>query len=197
MSQSLLEKLILSLSKVLPCYYVRVTFATMCILAFHGFLRIGEICVKTNTLAQSVIQFEDVRLVKQRGDVIGVEIYLRKFKHSQNAVTLLLPKQQSDYLCPVTTTELYLSLVKHGQGPFFQLLDGSPITYSFFSKHLNTVVSFLGLNPVQYTSHSFRIGAATHAASKGLSDDEIKRLGRWKSKAFQNYIRMPVLTYGH
>jgi hypothetical protein len=41
--------------------------------------------------------------------------------------------------------------------------------------------------------HSFRIGAATAAAIQGASDEDIQRMGRWKSQAFKRYIRIPVL----
>jgi hypothetical protein len=44
-----------------------------------------------------------------------------------------------------------------------------------------------------YKAHSFRIGAATHAASRGYSDQDIQIMGRWHSDAFKKYIRIPVL----
>ncbi len=40
-----------------------------------------------------------------------------------------------------------------------------------------------------FSSHSFRIGAATSAAQKGLTKHQIQTLGRWSSEAFQSYIR--------
>lgn len=44
-----------------------------------------------------------------------------------------------------------------------------------------------------YTAHSFRIGADTHAASRGYSDQDIQIMGRSHSDAFKTYIRIPVL----
>lgn len=40
-----------------------------------------------------------------------------------------------------------------------------------------------------YNTHSFRIGAATVARNAGMSIVDIKSLGRWKSDAYQHYIR--------
>ena len=40
-----------------------------------------------------------------------------------------------------------------------------------------------------FRSHSFRIGAATWLASKGVLDEAIKHMGRWSSNAFKRYIR--------
>ncbi|OCT97217.1 hypothetical protein XELAEV_18009446mg [Xenopus laevis] len=42
-------------------------------------------------------------------------------------------------------------------------------------------------------SHSFRIGAATEAARLGLSEAVVKRIGRWESRRFKNYVR-PTLV---
>ena len=42
-----------------------------------------------------------------------------------------------------------------------------------------------------FSSHSFRIGAATIAACNGIPDHLIQALGRWTSNAYQLYIRTP------
>ena len=41
-----------------------------------------------------------------------------------------------------------------------------------------------------YTGHSFRIGAATSAAARGVPLAVIQHMGRWKPNAFQHYIRL-------
>lgn len=66
-------------------------------------------------------------------------------------------------------------------GPLFQFLDDCPVSYSFVSK---------SLDPKQYKGHSFRIGAATHAAQVGFSENAIQNMGRWKSDAVKRYIRI-------
>ena len=54
---------------------------------------------------------------------------------------------------------------------------------------LGRCVSFAGLPLQCYTSHSFRIGAATSAAMGGYSDSQIQVIGRWTSHTFHSYRR--------
>ena len=48
-----------------------------------------------------------------------------------------------------------------------------------------------GVDNSCYLGHSFRSGAATTAAEQGIGEATIKTLGRWKSSAYQVYIKTP------
>ena len=48
-----------------------------------------------------------------------------------------------------------------------------------------------GVNQAHYSSHSFRIGAATTAAAARLPASLIKTLGHWKSSAYESYVQFP------
>ena len=43
-----------------------------------------------------------------------------------------------------------------------------------------------------YNAHSFRNGVATTARKANIPDMIIKMLGRWKSDAYQSYIKTPL-----
>ena len=55
---------------------------------------------------------------------------------------------------------------------------------------LKDVAQLAGFDQKRIKSHSFRIGAATTAAGLGFSEDQITRMGRWRSEAVQKYIRI-------
>ena len=81
---------------------------------------------------------------------------------------------------------LFYFLVARGdsQGAIFIQDDGSPVSRSWFSTQLSSAIKLCGLNPSVYKGHSFRIGAASHAAERGTSDAQIRILGRLKSNNF-------------
>ena len=54
---------------------------------------------------------------------------------------------------------------------------------------LRTMVASVGRDPTQFALHSGRIGGATQLAAQGMSDLQIQRAGRWKSRAFMVYVR--------
>lgn len=54
---------------------------------------------------------------------------------------------------------------------------------------LRMMVTCAGGNPAHFALHSGRIGGATQLAAQGLSELQIQRAGRWKSRAFMVYVR--------
>ena len=87
----------------------------------------------------------------------------------------------------------YLAMRGSRPGALFITVDGTPVCRSYFANQFSSAIQFCGLSPSVYKGHSFLIGAASHAADKGLSDAQFRLLGRRKSNAFQKYLRMPSL----
>ena len=77
------------------------------------------------------------------------------------------------------------------EGPLFIFRDGCFLTRQHLVRYVREVLDSVGEDQSQYCSHSFRIGAATAAAERGLEDSVIKTLGRWRSLADLEYIRIP------
>ena len=81
-----------------------------------------------------------------------------------------------------------------GEGPFFTFADGSYLTRERFVREVRAALAHAGVDCSAYAGHSFRIGAATTAARRGVPDSMIKMLGRWESSAYSLYVRTPRET---
>ena len=93
-------------------------------------------------------------------------------------------------LCAVHALMAYLSLRGKAPGPLFLLASGQPLSRALLTDWLRQIFSTAGIEG-NFSSHSFRIGAATVAARNGIPDHLIQALGRWTSNAYQLYIRTP------
>ena len=94
-------------------------------------------------------------------------------------------------VCPVAALMRYLAVRPPGDGQLFVWENSRPLTRTTFVTHLRRGLQSAGLDMSQFSGHSLRIGAATSAAAAGVPDHLIKTLGRWRSEAYQLYIRTP------
>lgn len=181
----ILQQIIAALDHTVSQYSLRLLLRALFLLAFHAFLRLGEITVKSLKAKNCVLQRSDVTFSK--GPSRAVQIIMRDYKTNKHHTPLIISVQacpDSTY-CPVTALFNYIQWYKHTTGPLFQTIDGLPVTYSMVTSQLKSAIQFIGLSPEQFKGHSFRIGAATHAASMGFSDQVIQKMGRWNSDAFK------------
>ena len=77
-----------------------------------------------------------------------------------------------------------------GPGPLFLCQNGQPLSRTLLTNWLRQIMASAGISG-NFSSHSFRICSATVAGRNGISDHLIQELWRWKSNAFQSYIRTP------
>ncbi|CAF1245868.1 unnamed protein product [Didymodactylos carnosus] len=70
----------------------------------------------------------------------------------------------------------------------FILPDGSILDRYLLINHLTRLLDSLGYNPLHYSGHSFRIGAATSAARARVPTYLIKLLGRWSTESYRRYF---------
>ena len=95
-------------------------------------------------------------------------------------------------LCPVAAYMLaYLACRWPWSGFLFRFSDGSPLTREHMCMELWKVLQYIG--GMNTSGHSFRIGGATVAAHRGISDS-LKTFGRGKSAAFMEYTRTDIAT---
>ena len=188
-TQAILNQLVDSTQYISISYYDRLLTSAMYLLAFHAFLRIGEIAAATPAQSSTVLQFSQIAVTSSDCSVV-----FHTYKHySGPPVTLSVPAHADSALCPVKAMRLYIAVRGNSPGPLFMFPGGAPVSKSFFSVQLKKSLTWAGLPHGSYKGHSFRIGAATTAAMRGMSDEEIQRMGRWKSQAFRKYIRITML----
>ena len=122
---------------------------------------------------------------------IAIKIKASKTDQERQGTTVYLNSTGCD-LCPVAAVLDYLKIRGPRPGILFIHKNGGALTRSQLVKGIRKMLeAYSDINPRNYNSHSLRIGAATIAASTGVPETDIKRLGRWKSTAYQLYIRPP------
>lgn len=155
--------------------------------AFFGFLRVSEFTCPGTFDPSRHLGFCDVQLDPSG----GYRLLLKQSKtdpFGRGCTVYLGPSGRP--ICPVAALSRYLSFRGSAPGPLFVLRDGRPLTPSIVNSWLRSILSSAGVHG-NYSSHSFRIGAATSAALAGVPDHLIQALGRWSSDAYLRYIRTP------
>ena len=164
-----------------------------CCLGFFGFLHSGEFTAKSDRDVDpsSTLMLSDVSLDdRENPRLICVHIKQSKNDQFRAGVRIYLGRTGS-HLCPVTAILNYLAVRSREEDPLFVFSDGRYLSRQRLVSHLQTALRSCGIDPCLYTGHSFRIGAATTAASVGIEDSVIQMLGRWRSAAFLRYVRTP------
>lgn len=163
------------------------------LLCFFGFLRSGEVCTPSEKsfdegshLTRSDIQVDDLANPQS----LQIKIKASKTDPFRQGVLVYVGRTNKP-LCPVSALLAYMVLRGNKPGPFFTFLDGKPLSRPRFVAEIRRALAAAGVDPKPYSGHSFRIGAATIAAGQGVEDATIKMLGRWKSSAYQLYIKTP------
>lgn len=134
-----------------------------------------------------------------------------KFSSNYDHARLILPQSKTDLqkqgvsimlaatpdalgTCPVKVLrELFEKDTQPLNAPLLNYF-GKPFTQSFVQSSLRNDLQRLGLNPLGYSLHSLRKGAAQHAKDSGLRDDQIQVLGRWTSECFRKYFEYSDAT---
>ena len=136
---------------------------------------------------------EDLSFQSRYSCVTSASIVIKGFKHDTSGCpfSVNLESAEDVEFCPVNYLRQYSSLQGSALGPLFCFADGAPVKTTHFTQQLRQALIFCGLDCSRYKCHSFRIGAASWAAEKDLSDAQICHPGRWKSDAIKFYIRQP------
>ena len=161
------------------CYYDKRMMWSACTMAFFGFLRVSEFTVRCSENKMIYLKCGEVVCCKE-----VMTITLLATKSSQFCpVAVVIPS--TDRSCCAVRAYLKYSHThrKSNDEPVFDFASGKCLTRQRMNCFLRRA---LGSG---YTSHSFRMGAATTASQCGVPVDQIRVLGRWKSDAYTVYIK--------
>ncbi len=162
-------------------------------LGFFGFLRSGEFTIPTrNSFDRSThLTPQDVTIDSHdRPTTLQVRIKASKTDQYRHGALIYLAATEND-LCPVAAVAAYLARRPPVGGPLFILASGEPLTKPKLVAQIRDILQRAEIQASAYSGHSFRIGAATTAAARGIPETLIKMLGRWSSDAYQTYIQIP------
>ena len=157
--------------------------------AFFGFLRSSEFCSPTRMTfhPDSTLLVKGVLLSE---NVAILSIKVSKADPFRNGSQIRLAASSSS-VCPFRALQKYLSFCHIPSSPLFKFSNGTFLTRQSLSSSMKSLLQPIFGNTKGYSSHSFRIGAATTAAAADIPDWLIKALGRWSSNCFEQYIRTP------
>lgn len=190
-TEQILGRIVGALCNICSNTYESKLFTAAYTLAFFAFLRVGEIVLSKGNDSHSILGINDVRLDNNQ---LTITIKSSKTDQLGKGTTIVLNSYDS-CICPVKCMLSFLQIRPKLSGPLFCHYGGKPLTRYQFAAVLDKAIAAIGLDKNFYKSHSFRIGAATTAFQRGLSDEEIKIAGRWKSSVFQTYIRSPLTQF--
>jgi len=167
--------------------------------AFYGSFRIHEILAKHES-------FFDPCCTLLAKNVVVNKLTVGGSNKTALAITVKAPKEKAgmqkvvvdvfetnDATCPVAAFEKWRKVSNIEQDmPLFSSNNGIPLT----GRKLNAIMTTLLQDEVDFTKYnittrSFRRGLASMLSAKGLAEDEIKATGRWSSRAFEHYAKMP------
>ena len=162
--------------------------------AFSGFLRVSECTAPSQAAFNPRIHPTRSDIVVGDGDLI---FHIKRSKtdqlHQGENVQIV---GTGGRLCPVRAMGKYLRSTAHyrSKAPLITFQNHKPLTRHSCLQHMRKLLQKAGYMLGEYNTHSFLIGAATHAAHVGMSSSHIKLLGRWRSSVYQLYTRSGATT---
>lgn len=167
-------------------------FWAACNIGYFGFLRASEFMVPNLASFSSAqhLQVSDISVDSAtQPTCLRIRIKASKTDPFRQGCFVHIGRG-STTLCAVEATLDYLVRRGNSPGPLFIRQSGLPLSRSLLTSWLRSIIEGAGI-PGNFSSHSFRIGAATVAARNGVPDHLIQSLGRWTSNAYQLYIHTP------
>ena len=135
----MLSRLLAALDFTVPWKHHRALYKTMFCLAFHAFLRIGDMTVQSaNATNPNLLQWKQLEIKDTSLTVTFIH-----FKHSKHKpLTLTMKGTASPQDCPLHIMKAYLSVRDATAGPLFLYCPSVPVTRAKFNEQLRGTLQF-------------------------------------------------------
>ncbi|KAM3920353.1 uncharacterized protein RB166_014754 [Leptodactylus fuscus] len=189
LSFGILSELLGVLGDVCGSEYEVLLFHLAFSLAFFGAFRVSEL-VSPSRRCPGGLGLGDCRM--DGGELVCLLRHSKTDREGRGLVVRLRPLPDS-VACPVNCFAAFMAVRPAGGGALLVHGDLSCLSKFQFVQVFRKGLEKLGIPPGDYSSHSFRIGAATEAACWGLPPTVIRRIGRWESERYRLYVRPGLL----
>ena len=158
--------------------------------AFAGGLRMGEILCKSDKVFDKNYDLlkKDVKLC--RDDTLQISVKSSKCNKSNKAELIEIFPSNSN-ICAIAAFKKLEKVTRNlpKDKPCFSNKEGTPLTCRALNKFLKTF-SAKHFKKGVISGHSMRAGLVSIFGQLGYSDSELKKFGRWSSRAFALYTKL-------
>ena len=170
-----------------------------CTLLFYGAFRGGELLSKKelafdplSTLLLEDISLQNIRVKNTATQVLQVRLKTEKTNRTEKPNIVDVYANSSE-TCPVAAWRKFrVRAFDQVDLPAFRKADGSNLTAGNMNKYLKSFnEKYLNVPSKTLSTHSFRAGLSTVLGSLGFAEDDIKSCGRWSSRSFELYCKLP------
>ena len=192
---NILKNLLVSLNSVIHNQEERCLLKALFTVMYYGLLRVSE--VTTTKKNSHNLKRSQLSITRENHHTVLL-ITFTTFKFSKPGSLKVSLNTTKQVTCPVASYQRYIALNPKipDKSPAFAFASGAPLTASYVSRTLKTLLSHSGYNSAKFNNHSFRIGRATDMAKSGFTDRQICMAGRWTSSAFNKYIKPQIIRLG-
>jgi hypothetical protein len=179
-------------------------FRAMCVLALFGLLRCAEFTVHKASIPdnldegtwRSTKEFPKVSHLFPHQSIVNLmSFYIPASKTDPFGfgATINYANSSDRVLDPAKILAEYFierSAAAASDDPLFPMPNGDPYTRARFLTRVRDSLKAINLQPKGYSGHSFRKGGCQSLRDAGVSDSDIRAMGRWSSWCFVLYSKL-------
>ena len=114
----------------------------------------------------------------------------KTIQFKERAHEIPLPRLKDSPLCPVLAVFNHFTLTpgvyRHGPAFVTAVQPVCALRRGTFIQHIKRALEAIGERG-DYSGHSFRRGGASFAISRGMSTDDVRQIGDWRSEQYIKY----------